>query len=133
MTLTDQTFEVERFDGSAAILDMTLSRDGNYSAAGRSGGPSYPIAGQYYVGSVGNVGDVLWARLTLTEGDPPTAGAALGAWLPLSSNRTWTWAAFEEVLSFTGTLEISYDALGTAVLASATVEAICVSISVPDA
>ena len=121
VNLTNQSFATQIVNNNAALY-LYMERAGNYHCEAINGGPSYPILNQWYIGSLVTPGDSVWVRLTLSTGDAP-AGAAIGAWLPLSANRIWSWTATfaDSVKQFTGVLAIAADAGGSTILDSATV------------
>jgi len=116
VSILPHTFNVINFGGSASLV-LHVDRDGDYYGTGTQ---TFALPGEWWQGTPGNPGDGYWMRLT-GSGDPPV-GITLGAWLPLSTNRAWSWFVLNASEAWSGLLELADDAGGANIVDSATID-----------
>lgn len=101
---------------SITLAQFTLNTNGNIDAT--NGTTSVTTVGQWLKPAAGT--SRYWAQSSNVVGTAFTADPSAGAWVQLSSSRTWTLQSpAAATRSNTFTLKIAADAAGTIVLATA--------------
>lgn len=105
----DQIFPTDSLASFTILTDGTVSVLGNGSST----------AGNWFTPTTTGIGSSYWVRVTKNSGANNTSGQALGTWLQLSSNRSWTWVVTgNNSLSANLTIEIATDSLGSNIVAT---------------
>ena len=98
---------------AAGAASLVFATDGNVTLTGAA-------SQSWFAPTQAGIGSSYWVRCTRVSGVTPT-GSALGTWLQLSANRTWSVSWLFNVLkTCTLTLESASDSAGATIVASGT-------------
>lgn len=104
--------------GGPATVSFTYTTDGTVAIAGSG---STQLGTQWYDPITAGIGAGHWVKVTITAGLNPTTNPGTGAWLALSSPRTWVWTrATVGTISATFTLSVSTDGTDGGIVATRT-------------